>query len=771
MAIQLNDNLEINAPKPIRTTDVVGTGEIYATKEDIPTAMRFEGLRTFDGTDNWQLQCGIDDTNWTVLNNISSDYLRKDDATILNYNLSAPIVTGTIYISEGSSQSGYRYGLVVNSIDITSEFPIGTPIVIRDNIGTVLGYRTVSGNYYSSNQNQIYYYGEITGTIYDFAEVDGFNYEPVTDYGIVNKLYLETYVANNTPIVSIADNQVAIGTGSGIEGTSNLTFTNGTYNILNINPTTDASGVSALNLYTNVGSSTLSSLINIYKSRGTKETPEAILNTSTLGGITFNGYDGSEYIKYGSIYSNKLYTTFSHSNFPIILTDSGLQIGTSGEVVTTIASTVTDDDTKLVTSKAIYNAISSVTSSLHWTEGTDKLYTTDLSNSVAIGTTTPLAKLHVIGSTVFEGSSGDITVSGNGTRMIWSATKAAIRAGTVLNTEWDNTNIGEYSAAFGIGCIASGLYSFSTGNSATASGNSSTAIGKYVTADSFNNTVIGAYNIGGGSATTWVGTDPIFEIGIGTNSTSKANATTVLKNGDIYGHYNLHLTGGFYDTSDSIGTSGQILTSTATGTTWTDGLSNYLPYTGATTNVNLGSNYLLIGDSTTKVFETSLELANNEGSDSDVAVILSASSGSPELNLARSRGTVDSPTDVQTGDMLGINSFHAYYNGQYRAAASIIATYDSNDGDVVTSKLSFYNSSSNKKVISDPGIERVAISGDGDLYAYYNLIVSGKINSTNINVSQLDYYIDNDAAIAGGLVDGDIYYSANGIIRVVYPNT
>jgi hypothetical protein len=45
-------------------------------------------------------------------------------------------------------------------------------------------------------------------------------------------------------------------------------------------------------------------------------------------------------------------------------------------------------------------------------------------------------------------------------------------------------------------------------------------------------TAIGRYNVGGGDPTTWVATDPLFEIGNGTFS-AKNNALTILKNGNI----------------------------------------------------------------------------------------------------------------------------------------------------------------------------------------------------------------------------------------------
>jgi hypothetical protein len=45
---------------------------------------------------------------------------------------------------------------------------------------------------------------------------------------------------------------------------------------------------------------------------------------------------------------------------------------------------------------------------------------------------------------------------------------------------------------------------------------------------------IGQFNIGGGTAGSWVGTDPLFEIGIGMDiGQSARNAVTVLKNGNV----------------------------------------------------------------------------------------------------------------------------------------------------------------------------------------------------------------------------------------------
>ncbi len=44
---------------------------------------------------------------------------------------------------------------------------------------------------------------------------------------------------------------------------------------------------------------------------------------------------------------------------------------------------------------------------------------------------------------------------------------------------------------------------------------------------------VGRYNVGGGSKTSWISSDPIFEIGVGAGPSTRANAMTVRKNGNI----------------------------------------------------------------------------------------------------------------------------------------------------------------------------------------------------------------------------------------------
>jgi hypothetical protein len=45
-------------------------------------------------------------------------------------------------------------------------------------------------------------------------------------------------------------------------------------------------------------------------------------------------------------------------------------------------------------------------------------------------------------------------------------------------------------------------------------------------------TAFGRYNVGGGTKTSWVSSDPLFELGNGISDASRSNALTVYKNGD-----------------------------------------------------------------------------------------------------------------------------------------------------------------------------------------------------------------------------------------------
>ncbi len=179
-----------------------------------------------------------------------------------------------------------------------------------------------------------------------------------------------------------------------------------------------------------------------------------------------------------------------------------------------------------------------------------------------------------------EGTAGVGTLTtgdqGAGVRFLWSPGKVAFRAGVALGSEWDDSaSTGSYSVAFGYGPKASGTYASALNNTTsatgigssafnyltvasgdyslafgvgsniaagdyatvfgrltTANGDQATALSVSTSATAFNSVVLGRYNKGGGNTTTWVSTDPLFEVGNGATSTTKADAFVVYKNGN-----------------------------------------------------------------------------------------------------------------------------------------------------------------------------------------------------------------------------------------------
>ena len=75
------------------------------------------------------------------------------------------------------------------------------------------------------------------------------------------------------------------------------------------------------------------------------------------------------------------------------------------------------------------------------------------------------------------GYGAGLDVSGAGTRLVWAPKKAALRAGTVTGSQWDDANIGVGSVALGQDTIASGALSLAGGYGSQATGDASIALG------------------------------------------------------------------------------------------------------------------------------------------------------------------------------------------------------------------------------------------------------------------------------------------------------
>ena len=140
---------------------------------------------------------------------------------------------------------------------------------------------------------------------------------------------------------------------------------------------------------------------------------------------------------------------------------------------------------------------------------------------------------------------GSTAASGGGSTTMGSGTTASGDASTAMGSDTEASSFastamgdgtiasGGYSTAMGQATIASNYQSVAMGWESVASGWRSTAMGERTHANSYNSLAIGQYNVGGGTAGSWVLTDPLFEIGNGLDDAHRANAVTVLKDGNI----------------------------------------------------------------------------------------------------------------------------------------------------------------------------------------------------------------------------------------------
>lgn len=284
-------------------------------------------------------------------------------------------------------------------------------------------------------------------------------------------------------------------------------------------------------------------------------------------------------------------------------------------------------------------------------------------------------------------------------KMFFDKSKSAIRAGNVTTTDWDASNIGDYSAAFGQNTLASGPNSFaankgteatgyyaaafgfesvasstsafSTGSRTTASGPGSftagevtiasgyysSALGNSTYAKSFATTAIGQYNEDfAGTTDSWVATDPLFVIGNGTAHAARNNAITVLKNGNMGINVSdpdatLEVNGTFHYT-DGNEAAGAVLTSDASGNaSWTavSGIDNQ--------TLSLLTNTLSIDGGNSVSLAAYLDNSDNQ-------------------DLALSGNTLSLTNDASTVDLSG-------YVGPFAIASGVIAnsngSYSTND--------------------------------------------------------------------------------------------
>jgi len=163
---------------------------------------------------------------------------------------------------------------------------------------------------------------------------------------------------------------------------------------------------------------------------------------------------------------------------------------------------------------------------------------------------------------LFSGTygSGTLPVSGAGTRMMWYPKKAAFRAGYVDGTQWDDSNIGNYSTAVGYNTIASGIGSTAMGDSTSASGIGSTAMGDSTTANGDYSTAMG-FHTSARIGSTAMGFQTIAN---GCYSTAMGYKTTAIE-GFSTAMGSITIANGYYSTAMGSSTTASGYNSTAMG--------------------------------------------------------------------------------------------------------------------------------------------------------------------------------------------------------------
>ncbi|MCE6987768.1 tail fiber domain-containing protein [Dyadobacter sp. CY323] len=147
--------------------------------------------------------------------------------------------------------------------------------------------------------------------------------------------------------------------------------------------------------------------------------------------------------------------------------------------------------------------------------------------------------------------------------MIWYPRKAAFRAGSISNDQWDDHNIGRSSIAMGEDTRAYGETSIALGSSSSATGDRAVSIGTTNSASGASSTALGYVNYSVGAHSfvlgsgNWVyayesmamgsyndiadkpdpkspaSADRLFQIGNGSSNDNRSNAVTILRNGNF----------------------------------------------------------------------------------------------------------------------------------------------------------------------------------------------------------------------------------------------
>lgn len=168
------------------------------------------------------------------------------------------------------------------------------------------------------------------------------------------------------------------------------------------------------------------------------------------------------------------------------------------------------------------------------------------SQNIGIGTTAPVALLHVADSNVlFTGPNPFVNynpaqlppLQGPGTRLMWYSQKGAFRAGWVENNRWDKDSIGIFSMAFGHSTLASNTGAVAFGVRTSAKGITSTAFGWNSIANGDNSIAAGYFSTATGPNAVAIGTETLasgfYSASIGIHSVSSGNSSVAIGDSSV----------------------------------------------------------------------------------------------------------------------------------------------------------------------------------------------------------------------------------------------